>query len=68
VKYIRFRGVDRRGTSQGGCLPQVPAELAKQLFNKGYRSATITDLHGREVGAVCRRADKPHRRTWWGEE
>jgi len=67
-QYIRFTGVDRRGVSRVGCLHAGdPAQLAERLFDKGYRSASITNFQGDEVGGVCRELDNPRRRTWWAE-
>jgi len=57
-----------RGVSRVGCLHAGdPAQLAERLFDKGYRSASITNFQGDEVGGVCRELDNPRRRTWWAE-
>jgi hypothetical protein len=53
-QYIRFTGVDRRGVSRVGCLHAGdPAQLAERLFDKGYRSASITNFQGEEVAAYA---------------
>lgn len=68
IRYIRYTGIDRRGVSQAGCLHAAdPSDLAERLFQKGFRSASITDMHGNELGGVCRQIDNPRRRTWWAE-
>lgn len=63
---IRFAGIKRDGTAATGVVNESAADLAKRLYDGGYRSARLEDSNGREVGQVVPR-DHTGRRSWWGE-
>jgi hypothetical protein len=63
--HLHFAGTKRDGTACTGVLPGPAADLAKTLYDRGYRSARIEDGDGRELGGVHR--DHLGLRSWWGE-
>jgi hypothetical protein len=67
ANILRYTGINRRGTSAVGAVDghaNTPAFLAQQLYDKGWRQATIT-RDGEEVGGIGRLYGSP--REWWGE-
>lgn len=62
-----FRGINRPGIGVSGMgrRDEDAAALAERLFNQGYRSATVRDRAGREVGYVG--PNDGGQRIWWGE-
>lgn len=62
---IRYRGRDRNGCGVTGVAACSAADLAENFFSLGYRSLTISDANGEEVGGISKRADDSVR-DWWG--
>lgn len=63
---LKYQGVNRRGDAALGAVDghdTTAAGLAQQLYDKGWRRATIT-CGGEEVGGISRLNGT---RDWWGE-
>jgi hypothetical protein len=65
---LRFRGINRNGNAKTGCAENItPAQLAEDLYRKGWRSARIyRDGDPNDAGGINQSADG--KRTWSGEQ
>jgi len=62
---IRYRGVRRDGKAACGASETATVEeLARDLFEQGWRQAVLTATDGTEVGGI---AKEGARRIWWAE-
>jgi hypothetical protein len=62
--WTKYRGIRRDGTTSLGSSAKTPDELARDLFHKGWRQATLT-RDGMEVGGIGK--NDAGRRIWWAE-